>query len=150
MSTFAKQFQEEIKRLARKELKEELIRLKAENTDLKKSISDLRKRLDKMERSNRRVFRKVVAPEVLNEAEESPRKDAGKARISSKTIITLRQRLGLTQAQLGKLLGVSGQSVYQWERKNDRLTLRSRALQAVVEAKSMGIKEARAKLGLDS
>lgn len=150
MSTFAKQFQEEIKRLARKELKEEMIRLKAENTDLKKSISELRKRVDKMERSNRRVLRKVVAPEVLNEADEAPRKDAGKARITSKTILTLRQRLGLTQAQLGKLLGVSGQSVYQWERKNDRLTLRSRALQAVLDAKSMGVKEARAKLGLDS
>jgi len=146
MTAFAKQFQDEVKRLARKECKVDLQRLKTENTQLRKNLASLRKRLEKLERANKRVLKKVVPAEVVEEVVDGPEKDMNRARISSKTIMTLRQRLGLTQVELGALLGVSGQSVYQWERKGGRLTLRRRTLQAVLEAKNMGVKEARERI----
>jgi len=146
MTAFAKQFQEEIRRLARKEFKSDMLRLKAENTELRKSITQLRNRLEKMERANKRVLKKVAPPEVVEEVVNGPSSEGSRARISSKTILTLRQRLGFTQVELGALLGVSGQSVYQWERKDGRLTLRRRTLQAVLEAKNMGVREARERI----
>jgi len=57
---------------------------------------------------------------------------------------TLRQKLGLSAEQTGKLLGVSGQSVYAWETK--RSSPRRAQLPAIAALRKMGKREAAARL----
>ena len=69
-----------------------------------------------------------------------------KARITGGMIKRIRKRLGISQADLAKLLGVSGQSVYQWEKKTGRLTLRGNTKSAIVDVRKLGKRDAKRRL----
>ena len=148
MATFAQRMQDEIRRLARKELKQDVIALKQENVALRKAVSDLRKRLDGVARTTKKVEKKaaVVLESAPAQAAKPAEEEAPKARISGKTIRTLRAKLKLTQAEFAKLVNVSPQSVYQWEREDRQLRLRNATRAAVVEVRGMGQRAAKAKL----
>lgn len=148
MPNFAKVWQDEVRRLARKETKDELVSMRQENAVLKKYVASLKKRLETLERQSKRIQKRVAvavpdAPDAANgeEGESGPR-----LRVSGKTVRTLRQRLGVTQAEFATLLGVTGQSVYQWERRDDRIRLRNATMQAFAEIKGIGAREARRRL----
>jgi transcriptional regulator with XRE-family HTH domain len=57
-------------------------------------------------------------------------------------------RLGLSAADLARLLGVSMQSVYNWEHK--KATPRKEQVAAIAALRSVGKKEARQRLDLAS
>lgn len=146
MATFAKQWQDEVRRLARKETKDDLLSLKSENVALKKQIASLKKRLDDIERHGKKLRKTVekVAPDAVPaDAEEQ---GGPRIRVTGKTVRTLRARLGLTQAEFAALLGVTGQSVYQWERRDDRIRLRNATREAFAAIKTIGSREARRRL----
>lgn len=144
MANFIKLFQDEVRRLARKEAKDDVARLRKDNAELKRSIAQIRQRLAKLEQAKKRLTK--VVEKVQPVPAEVPDSEADRARVSSKTIRTLRARLGLTQAELAELVGVSGQSVYQWERRDGQLQLRKATKKAVVALKSMGTREAKKRL----
>lgn len=58
----------------------------------------------------------------------------------------MRRKLGLSQESFAKLVGVSPNAVYQWERKSGMLRLRSKTHAAVMAARKLGSREAKAKL----
>jgi DNA-binding transcriptional regulator YiaG len=145
MPDLGKVLKDEIRRLARKEVRLATSALADENRALKRTVSDLKKRVALLERANSRISKHVTAAQA-KETQEEAKQAAPRARISSRTIITMREKLGLTQAEFGTLVGVSGQSVYQWERKGGRLRLRHATRTAVLEAKQMGRREARRRL----
>ena len=68
----------------------------------------------------------------------------GKLRFSSKGLFSKRQKLGLSAAQAGALMGVSGQSVYKWEQ--GKAHPRAGQLASIAQLRKMNKKEARAKL----
>ncbi len=141
MPIYAKVFQDEVRRLARKEAKALVGKLQQDNAAAKHSIADLKRRVTALERANKRL--KKVADAQREEIAQEAVQKADRARISGKTIRTLRTKLSLTQAEFAKLLNVSPQSVYQWERRDDRLQLRAVTKEAVVKAKTLGAREAR-------
>ncbi len=145
MATFVQRFQEEIRRLARKELKDDLAKLRSENVALRRAISDLRKHVNGLARTTRKVEKATVNPKSASPP-EATEDHKPKVRISGKTIRNLRSRLGLTQAQFARLVNVSPQSVYQWERDDRQLRLRKATRAAVVEAKCLGVRAAKARL----
>lgn len=145
MPDIGKVLKDEIRRLARKELRAATGALVDENRALKRSVSDLKKRVAQLERANSRISKHVSATQA-KETQGAAEEAAPRARISSRTIVALREKLGLTQAEFGALVGVSGQSVYQWERKGGRLRLRHATRAAVLEAKQMGRREAHRRL----
>jgi len=57
-----------------------------------------------------------------------------------------RAKLDLSQAELAKLLGVSGQAVYLWERRDGRLQLRGKAKASLFALRTLGKREAKARL----
>jgi DNA-binding XRE family transcriptional regulator len=59
---------------------------------------------------------------------------------------TLRKKLDLSAEQMGKLIGVSAQSVYHWEAEKSRP--RTSQLPSIAAARKLTKKEAWAKLGL--
>lgn len=144
MPNFMKMFQDEVKRLARKETKSAVAQLNKEKVELRKTIGQLKRRIDALERQNKKITK--VIPVEQTAAEGVEQTEADRARISSKTIITLRKKLKLTQSEMAKLVNVSGQSVYQWERKDGPLRLRTATRQAILELKAIGIREARKRL----
>lgn len=71
--------------------------------------------------------------------------DSGTAlRFSAKGFTKLRQRLGLSAAAMGTLLGVTAQSVYKWE--DGKARPRATQLQAISAVRKMGKREAAAYL----
>ena len=65
-------------------------------------------------------------------------------RFSAKGFTKLRQRLGLSAAALGTLLGVTAQSVYKWE--DGKARPRAAQLQAIAAVRKLGKREAAARL----
>lgn len=142
MPNFSKMFQEEVRRLARKEAKTDLSRLKIEVVELRKALSATRKQLASLQQGLKRV--KKVVPMPVEAENEDGRASGG--RVSAKTIIKLRERLGLTQGEFAKLVGVTGQSIYQWEHKEGTLTFRRGAKERIIALKGIGSREARRRL----
>lgn len=144
MPNIAVVLKDEIRRLARKEIRSATKKLQEDNVALKRAITDMKQRLSELERKNKRLSKAAVAKGVIPEVAVKGGQD--RTRVSAKAIRTLRERLGLTQAELAQLLGVSSQSVYQWESKEGILQLRSAPKAAILQVRTMGKKEARARL----
>jgi len=71
---------------------------------------------------------------------------AAKARFTGKGMKSLRKRLRLSAAGFARLLGVTGQSVYNWEHSNGPLRLRKATRTAVLKSRGMGAREAKQRL----
>lgn len=114
MPNIATALKGEISRIARREIKADTESLKKQSSKhrseiaaLKRQILDLEKLLRGLATSGRN--RTVYAAA----AKEEPNKSG--LRFRSKGFAAHRQRLGLSAAQAGALLGVSGQTIYHWE-----------------------------------
>lgn len=144
MPNIAKLLKEEIQRLARSEIKSATAILKKDNTVLKRTVADLKRRLTKLESAAKRVIPKAEArtPKITKDAPSEV-----KARITGKMIRSIRSRLGLSQDAFAKLVGVSSQAVYQWERKDGRLDLRGDSKAAIVGIRKLGKREVAQRLG---
>ncbi|MBE7557416.1 helix-turn-helix domain-containing protein [bacterium] len=141
MANIGKMLKEEIQRLARKVVKAALAGLHRDSVALKRSVADYRKRIAALERSTRQTL-KVVEPQL--EAARTPApEEADRARITGAMVRRIRGKLGLSQADFARLVGVTAQTVYQWEQKPGRLQFRGNAKSAVLAARRMGVREAR-------
>jgi DNA-binding transcriptional regulator YiaG len=116
MTTFAVSLKKEIARVARKELKGEIESLRraaagqrSEIAALKRELKSLRGDTKRNERRLKSVVSTVAAPE--EQASERGRK----VRYSAEGFAALRKKLGITQVQMARVLGVSGLSVSKWE-----------------------------------
>lgn len=109
-------------------------------------MRELTSKVDTLRKRNSRLVKKVepvIGEVAAKEAEEL----AERIRPTSKSIKNLRKRLSVTQAEFATLLGVSPQSITNWERKGGRLDrLHGKTLASIAEAMNMGAREARAKL----
>jgi DNA-binding transcriptional regulator YiaG len=144
MANVAKVLKNEIARISRKEIKNAVGDIGKTQTNLRKIIADLKKRIASLEKEIKRLTAeasKQKAPplEKLPEQQE-------KARLTAKTIRSLRKRLGLSQAEFATLAGVAEQSVYLWEKKEGPLKLRDKTRAAFGSIKGMGARDAKAKL----
>ena len=144
MSNVAKALKAEISRISRKEAKNATAPIAKSNIDLKKSVVDLKKRLAVLEKENKRLLAGVKREKPVSAPEQS--EEVKKARITSTTIRSLRSRLGLTQAEFGKLAGVTTGAVYLWENKEGPLNLREKTKAAILSMKGMGAREAKGKV----
>jgi len=144
MSNIAKALKAEISRISRKEAKSTTAPIAKSNIDLKKTVTDLKKRLAALENENKRLLAGVKR--VKAEAPKTRPGESKKVRITSTTIRSLRNRLGLSQADFGKLAGVTTHAVYLWENKEGPLNLREKTKAALLSIKGMGSREAKGKL----
>jgi DNA-binding transcriptional regulator YiaG len=139
MANIAAILKEEITRLARKELKASTESLKKAVTTYRSEIAALKRRIETLERQAKKTA-KVVGKVQPQEAPESD----GSHRWSAKGFATHRQRLGLSAANYGRLLGVSGLSVYKWE--GGAVRPRAKYLSGIASIRQLGKREALARL----
>jgi DNA-binding transcriptional regulator YiaG len=144
MSNILKELQAEISRLARKEIKGELAQVKKINASQRGLIAGLRRQVDALQKEMGVL--KKAAPKAEN-ALAAAQEPQGRFWITGKGVKALRKRLGLTQVQFGKLAGVSGQSVVNWEGSTGKLDIRKAAAGKLQEIRGMGKKEVAEILG---
>lgn len=144
MSTFANQFKAEIGRLAKKEVRSETGALKKASFQYRSEIAALKKRLTEMEAQIRKLAKtKAKTSEASVNEDDSP---ALRFRVGG--FAALRKKLGLSAAEMGKLIGVSAQSVYHWE--TGKTKPRSSQLAAISAVRKMGKKAVAAKLATEA
>ena len=130
----------EIARVARKEMKGEGQALKKSSAQYRRDIVALKRRVTDLERMVNRLAKGATR------ARAEPQEGDGKTKLRFRSggFATLRKKLGLSAAEMGLLLGVSGQSVYKWEQ--GKAQPRASQLPAIAAARKMGKKGAAAKL----
>ena len=110
MPDFKQTFQEEVRRLARKELKA----LDEKINEQKKTINALLKRIGELEKKQAAPAAVTAAP---GKPADAPAQDAKgrKARFSPKSIVKFRKKYAISQKALAKLLDVTPFTVSHWE-----------------------------------
>lgn len=141
MPNIATAFRDEISRLCRKEMRKHLEPLRKASAAYRKEIAALKRKLQESERRSAALARRG-GKVAKDETAEAPEKQT---RFVPKGLKSLRVRLGLSAAELASLLGVTGQSVYNWEQKKS--TPRAAQLVQLAELRKLGKKAVRARLG---
>jgi len=145
MPDVARVLREEVQRLAKRQVKAGLAPLKRDNVRLKKHVAELRRELTALTRTSRELLVRVAAVVATKETEVATER-AATLRPTSKSLVRLRRRFDLTQVEFGKLLGVSGQAVVNWEGKGSRVRMRGANLAALAGIQRIGKREARRRL----
>jgi DNA-binding transcriptional regulator YiaG len=131
----AQQLKSEIARIAKKEARVETTPLKAASAKYRSDIAKLKRQVADLERVISRLSKTASRPSAPA-AETSPTT----LRFRADGFASLRKKLGLSAADLGKLLGVSAQSVYHWESGKSRP--RANQLPAIAELRKLRKREA--------
>jgi DNA-binding transcriptional regulator YiaG len=143
MTSLAVALKDEIRRLARKEIREQtgstaqaVARYRREIAHLKRQILELEKKLTFLESQERK---RLAAPESVKKVDEG-------ARFSARSVQAQRRKTGLSAADYARLVGVSALTIYNWEQGKTRP--RKEQLAALVALRGIGKREAQAKLEL--
>jgi DNA-binding transcriptional regulator YiaG len=140
MPNIASVFKGEISRVARKEVRTELLSLKTAMSAHRAEIAALKRRVQALEQALRRLSKASSRIAAVAAAEESSQA----LRFSAKGLASHRQRLGLSAEDCGLLLGASGQSIYNWEAAKARP--RAKHLPALAALRTLGKRAAAARL----
>ncbi len=140
MPNIATVLKQEITRLARKEAKAHVEPLRKANAQYRKDIAELKrqlgamkKRVDYLDAQERKRLRKPVS---VSEAEGR--------RFSPGWLKAHRHRLGLAAADYAELVGVSPQTIYNWEHGKSKP--RKEQLAALAAIRRIGKREAQRRL----
>ncbi len=143
MTNLAVALKEEIRRLARKEIKAQMgstaqavARYRRDIAKLKRQLREQEKTIAFLEAQERK---RLEQPEATDEA-------TGGVRFSARSVKAQRRRTGLSAADYAKLVGVSGLTIYNWEQGKSRP--RKEQLASLVALRGIGKREAQAKLEL--
>lgn len=140
MTTFADQLKAEIARIAKKEVRAETKQLKKASAQYRSDIAALKRHVGTLEATIKKLGKAVPKPAL--KAIEAP---ATGLRFRAGGFATLRKKFAMSAEQMGKLIGVSAQSVYHWEAGKSRP--RASQLSAIAAARKLTKAEAWEKLG---
>lgn len=141
MPNFAQSIKNEITRLARREIRSQTLALRKSSAQHRKEIAELKRQAAELKTEIKRLAKlsgSGISP-------QKPQDDTVALRFSAKSVIAQRKRLGISANDFGKLVGVSGVTIYAWEQGRSRP--RKTQIQALALVRTFGKTEARAKLG---
>ena len=140
MPNIATVLKEEILRLARKEVRGQTNALTKASVQHRKDIAEMKRRVSDLQRRLTPLEEQVLKNVPSHTAEA----DADHVRFTAKGLRSQRKRLELSAANYGKLLGVTGQTVYSWEGETSRP--RKPQVARIASLRHMGKAEAQARL----
>jgi DNA-binding XRE family transcriptional regulator len=140
MPNIAAVLREEIIRLARKEIRNQTNVLRKASVQYRKDIAEMKRRVSDLRRKVSPLEKQVLqsAPSQATEV------DAERVRFTAKGLRSQRKRLGLSAANCGKLIGVTGQTIYSWEAETSRP--RKSQLACIASLRHLGKREVQARL----
>lgn len=140
MSNIGVVLKDEISRVARKIVRSETSVIKRASAQYRREIAHLKRRVSEIQRKfsllEKRVLRDI--PAQVSEV------DTKKIRFTAKGLLAQRKRLGFSADSFAKLVGVSGLTIYSWEKGTSRP--RKSLLPVLASIRKMGKKEAHARL----
>jgi DNA-binding transcriptional regulator YiaG len=137
MPNIAAVLKEEICRLAKKEVKLQVGKTQKASAQYRRDIANLKRQLGQQEREIKLLKKQQGQTPKEEESSET-------IRFSARSVKAQRSRLGLSAADYGKLVGVSGLTIYNWE--HDKSRPRQAQLAALVAVRNIGKREAMLKL----
>jgi len=106
---------EEIIRLSRKESRQQVAPINKATTQMRREVVTLKRQVAQLERLVATLTRRTIGTAAAKvEASTKP------PRFSAKGLRAQRSRFDLSAADFGKLLGVSAQSIHNWESEKAR------------------------------
>jgi DNA-binding transcriptional regulator YiaG len=131
----------EIRRLARKETRDEIRALRKMLTSMRRRLAEARRRMDSFERTAKLAIAKraVGASAGIRDAVAEKQ-----VRFSPAWLRMHRKRLHLSRKAYGRLVGVSAQSILSWE--TGRARPRRKVLQVWRDMREKGVRELRSLL----
>lgn len=133
----------EIARLSRREIRGEISATKKSSNQYRHHIAALRKQMSALERRVA-VLQRAVANGRGAGGATAPEEQAPKLRFAASRLRSQRFRHGLTAGDYAKLLGVSEQTIYNWEHGTHRPG--SDRLQLIAALRGMGKRAVQARL----
>ena len=160
MANLASALKEEIGRLARKEVRQQTAGTAKSTAQMERDIAALKRQVQDLQRKlspprapratepvKKASGKKTAAKKANGKAAgaaSKPAEQSGRARFSAKGLKTDRERLGLSADNYGKLVGVSGLSIYNWEQGKARP--RESSIAALMSVRGIGKREAAKRL----
>lgn len=142
MANIASLLKSEITRIARKEIRAEIQTLKKASAQYRSDIAALKRRLAEQNRSIAKLSKNRPTVAADGKAEE-----VSQLRFRADGFASLRKKLDLSAADMGKLLGVSLQTIYHWEKGQSKP--RASQLLGIAEVRGLGKRGAAARLAED-
>ena len=139
MPNIAVMFKQEITRLARKEVK-------AQTDVIRKASSQYRRDIAQLKRQAARLSKQVAYLEQQERSKGVRAADVEGKRFSRRGLETHRRKVDLSAADYGKLVGVTAQTVYNWEHGKSKP--RDEQFAALVGVRDLGKREAWKRLEL--
>lgn len=137
MPNLASTLKAEISRIARKEIRAEVGTLRKAASQHRSTIAALRRQVQALQKQLRTTAK--VRPERHDETEG----DGVQRRFRVGGLITHRNKLGLSREDYGRLVGVTGQTIFKWENGSHP---RARQLEALAAVRGIGKREATRRL----
>jgi len=133
MPNIGQVLRDEIARISRRESRKQSSVLQRASAAYRRDIATLKREIASLRRELKKSSSSKSAAVSASPASST------KLRFRADGFRTMRRRLGLSAAQMGKLLGVSEQSVYNWETKT--ATPRNSHLPTIARLRTMGKRE---------
>ena len=140
MPNIAVTFRQEITRLARREIRSQTQVLRKASAQYRRAIAELKRHASKLNSEIARLGRRVGK----DGAAQTPEVESTRVRFTAKGIVSHRTRLGISAADYGKLIGVTGHTIYMWEHGTSRP--RKAQLTALASIRGLGKREALVRL----
>jgi DNA-binding transcriptional regulator YiaG len=131
---------QEITRLSRREISGQLQATKKASAQYRRHIAVLKRQVATLERQMALLQRRLLGTPPAAPTSSTTQK----VRFVAKGLRSQRNRLGLSAADYGRLVGVSAQSVYNWEQGH--AGPRSEQLKMVAALRGIGKREAQERL----
>ncbi len=139
MPSIAAVFRQEIIRLARKEVK-------AQTEAIRKANAQYRRDIARLKRQAGALSKQVALQERKRAAKGVPKANVEGKRFSPRGLKTPREKLGLSAADYAMLVGVTAQTIYNWEQGKSKP--RDEQLAALVAVRDLRKREALKRLEL--
>ena len=159
MANLASALKEEISRLARKEVRQQTAGTAKTAAQCERDIAALKRQIDDLQRklsslrtqdtpgpvaSKKATSKKASTKNQAAKTASGSGEQSSRARFSAKGLKANRVRLGLSADNYGKLVGVSGLSIYNWEQGKARP--RESSIAALMAIRGIGKREAARRL----
>jgi DNA-binding transcriptional regulator YiaG len=140
MANIGSLLKDEISRLSRREIRKAIAAMQRASASYRRDIAALKRQVAALQKKSASLEKRAGFA-AKGQSAESPDRPV---RFVAKGLRSLRSRLGLSAPQLALLLGVSEQSVYNWETR--KATPRKEQLAGIVALRGVGKREAHERL----
>jgi len=136
MPNLAKILKDETARIARKEVRTETSTTRKASAQYRRDIADLKRKVAALEKE----ISFLRKQERKRATRKPPAELAENARFSPRWVKANREKLGLSAAQYGELVGVHAMTIYNWEHGKSKP--RKEQLASLVAVRKLGRREA--------